>query len=179
MFEPSAFVLEHLLPHLELTPIDETVMLHITCSSRRMGLGDKMLAVARACAREVIIPEHIQCCGFAGDKGLMTPELNAAALASLPVQVPRDCRQGFSNSRTCEWGLASMLAFPITASPIWWIRRRDRKTTTAGQKNPAVVGDVKRLGRYSKELLRVIVRTCIEKADYPIPAELCASSPCR
>jgi hypothetical protein len=51
VFEPSAFVLEHLLPHLELTPIDETVMLHITCSSRRMGL--------------------------------MTPELNAAALASL------------------------------------------------------------------------------------------------
>ncbi|MFQ2667013.1 FAD-binding and (Fe-S)-binding domain-containing protein [Aeromonas caviae] len=112
VFEPSAFVLEHLLPYLELTPLDETVMLHITCSSRRMGLGEKMLALARACAREVIIPEHIQCCGFAGDKGLMTPELNAAALASLPAQVPRDCRQGFSNSRTCEMGLSQHAGIP-------------------------------------------------------------------
>jgi D-lactate dehydrogenase len=112
VFEPSAFVLEHLLPHLDLAPIDETVMLHITCSSRRMGLGEKMLAVARACAREVIVPEHIQCCGFAGDKGLMTPELNAAALASLPAQVPTDCRQGFSNSRTCEMGLSQHAGIP-------------------------------------------------------------------
>lgn len=112
VFEPATFVLEHLLPHLELTPIDETVMLHITCSSRRMGLGEKMLALARACAREVIVPEHIQCCGFAGDKGLMTPELNAAALASLPAQVPNDCRQGFSNSRTCEMGLSQHAGIP-------------------------------------------------------------------
>ncbi|MER0432630.1 (Fe-S)-binding protein, partial [Aeromonas caviae] len=112
VFEPSVFVLEHLLPHLELTPLDETVMLHITCSSRRMGLGETMLALARACAREVIVPEHIQCCGFAGDKGLMTPELNAAALASLPAQVPNDCRQGFSNSRTCEMGLSQYAGIP-------------------------------------------------------------------
>lgn len=36
-----------------------------------------------------------------------------------------------------------------------------------------------RLGRCPQEWLRAIVRACIEKTDYPIPAELCASSPCR
>ena len=76
------------------------------------ALSREMLAVARACAREVIVPEHIQCCGFAGDKGLMTPELNAAALASLPAQVPANCRQGFSNSRTCEMGLSQHAGIP-------------------------------------------------------------------
>jgi len=30
-----------------------------------------------------------------------------------------------------------------------------------------------------QEWLRAVVRACIEKTDYPIPAELCASSPCR
>jgi D-lactate dehydrogenase len=42
----------------------------------------------------------------------MTPELNAAALASLPAQVPTDCRQGFSNSRTCEMGLSQHAGIP-------------------------------------------------------------------
>lgn len=112
VFEPATFVLEHLMPYLTLTPIDETVMLHVTCSSRRMGLESTLLAVAKACAREVIVPEFIQCCGFAGDKGLMTPELNTSALSSLRQQVPTDCRQGFSNSRTCEMGLSQHAGIP-------------------------------------------------------------------
>ena len=54
----------------------------------------------------MIIPEHIQCCGFAGDKGFTTPELNENALAPLKEQVPKGCVTGYSNSRTCEIGLS-------------------------------------------------------------------------
>ncbi|MCC4264499.1 FAD-binding oxidoreductase [Oceanimonas baumannii] len=106
VFEPVQFVLEHALERLTMTPVEETVMLHITCSSRRMGLADAMLTLARRCAKEVVVPEHIECCGFAGDKGFTTPELNAAALKPLREQVPAGCTRGVSNSRTCELGLS-------------------------------------------------------------------------
>lgn len=106
ILEATGFVLKYLLEHLSLTPIQETVMLHVTCSSRRLGLENSMLELANACVSEVIIPEHIQCCGWAGDKGFTTPELNEAALHSLKLQVPENCKRGFSNSRTCEIGLS-------------------------------------------------------------------------
>lgn len=112
VLEPVGFVSRYLLSHLTLTRVQETVMLHVTCSSRRMGLESDMLSLAQACAKEVILPEHIQCCGWAGDKGFTTPELNQAAVAPLKEQVPANCTRGFSNSRTCEIGLSHHSGIP-------------------------------------------------------------------
>ncbi|MGB2129786.1 MAG: hypothetical protein ACPHXW_00080, partial [Marinobacterium sp.] len=58
-----------------------------------------------ACSSQVVIPDHITCCGFAGDKGFSTPELNASALRSLKNSV-QHCEEGYSTSRTCEIGLS-------------------------------------------------------------------------
>ncbi|WP_234497009.1 FAD-binding and (Fe-S)-binding domain-containing protein [Vibrio maritimus] len=110
--EPVKFVSNYLIDELELTPVEETVMLHVTCSSRRMGLESTMLQLAKACATKVVLPEHIQCCGWAGDKGFTTPELNEAAVAPLKDQVPADCTRGFSNSITCEIGLSHHSGVP-------------------------------------------------------------------
>ena len=109
--EPVAFAHDHLLPRLELSPVDESVAVHVTCSSTRMGLADKFVALAKACAREVVVPAEITCCGFAGDKGFTTPELNASALGGLAEQVA-GCRVGYSNSRTCEIGLSQHGGIP-------------------------------------------------------------------
>lgn len=106
IYEPFQFVAEFVMPRLSITPQEEPVMLHITCTSRRKGLADVMKRVTEACAKQVIIPEDIQCCGFAGDKGFTTPELNASALAPLKAQVPENCKEGYSNSKTCEIGLS-------------------------------------------------------------------------
>ncbi len=110
--EPTGLVLKHLLPFLSLTPIQETVMLHVTCSSRRMGLENDMLSLAQQCVSHVVVPEHISCCGWAGDKGFTTPELNEAAVHPLKTQVPSNCVRGFSNSRTCEIGLSHHSGIP-------------------------------------------------------------------
>ncbi|MGJ8581143.1 MAG: FAD-binding and (Fe-S)-binding domain-containing protein [Psychromonas sp.] len=104
--EPSLFVLDYLVEHLNITPLQESVMLHITCSTRKMALDKQMLALAQRCAKEVIVPEHIECCGWAGDKGFTTPELNRSALMPLKAQIPKGCTRGYSNSRTCEIGLS-------------------------------------------------------------------------
>ncbi|WP_413698984.1 (Fe-S)-binding protein [Psychromonas sp. KJ10-10] len=112
ILEPTGFVEKYLMGHLAISPIDETVMLHVTCSSRLLGLENSMLQLAKACATEVIIPEHIQCRGWAGDKGFTTPELNKEALKTLKEQVPEKCSRGFSNSRTCEIGLSHHSGIP-------------------------------------------------------------------
>jgi D-lactate dehydrogenase len=103
--DPSVFVLEHLQDKLRFTRKDKTVALHVTCTARKMGLEGKLLELAGKCAAKVVVPEDIFCCGFAGDKGFSTPELNASALKSLADKV-RDCSEGYSTSRTCEVGLA-------------------------------------------------------------------------
>lgn len=106
IYEPVGFIEDVLAKHLTFNATDESIMLHVTCTSRKMGLTDKMISLANRCSIQVNIPEHIYCCGFAGDKGFTVPELNANALASLKEQVPSCCSQGYSNSRTCEIGLS-------------------------------------------------------------------------
>jgi len=105
LFEPVEFAVRFLADRLEFTPVNRRVALHITCSSRKMGLADQMADLARKCAREVVVPEDIFCCGFAGDRGFNYPELNESALKRLHGQL-EGCTHGYSTSRTCEVGLS-------------------------------------------------------------------------
>lgn len=106
LYEPIEFVHDFLLPELTLNQLPETIAIHTTCSSQKMNLEAKFLAVAQACAEQVIVPERVGCCGFAGDRGFTFPELNAVALADLKPAVARKCTAGYSNSRTCDIGLS-------------------------------------------------------------------------
>ncbi len=107
LYEPVEFVHDFLLTRLKIRKVDETVTIHTTCSSEKLGLSGKFLAVAEACASRVVVPEKVGCCGFAGDRGFTFPELNAAALADLrPAVEECGCTSGYSNSRTCEIGLS-------------------------------------------------------------------------
>ncbi|HEY5729995.1 MAG TPA: FAD-binding and (Fe-S)-binding domain-containing protein, partial [Anaerolineales bacterium] len=45
------FLHDHVIPKLELHPVDEDVVLHPNCSLRRLGLDGKMLSIAKQCAR--------------------------------------------------------------------------------------------------------------------------------
>ena len=60
----------------------------------------------RACAETAVLPDEVGCCGWAGDKGFTTPELNEHALRGLKNALPDGCTSGYSHSRTCEIGLS-------------------------------------------------------------------------
>jgi D-lactate dehydrogenase len=106
LFEPAAFIYDFLMERLKFEPLDTPVALHHTCSNMKMALEHKLLAVAQACARNVIVPERVGCCGFAGDRGFTHPELNQSALKELKPAVKDQCSAGYSTSRTCEIGLS-------------------------------------------------------------------------
>jgi D-lactate dehydrogenase len=100
------------MDRLDFRRIPETVAVHVTCSSAKMGLAEKFRTVARACVEKVVMPPKVGCCGFAGDRGFTHPELNASALADLKQSLPADCKSGYSNSRTCEIGLSHNAGIP-------------------------------------------------------------------
>ncbi len=104
LYEPIEFAQTHLVGKLNFSQLSKTVAVHPTCSTRSMGLANTLVEVASMCAEKVVLPEGINCCGFAGDKGFTHPEVNASALETLPGQVTY-CSEGYSTSRTCESGL--------------------------------------------------------------------------
>ncbi len=102
----AEFIHDHLLNRLTFHRRAETVALHSTCSTRKMGLQDKLEHITALCAENVVVPPNVSCCGWAGDKGFTTPELSASALRTLRDSLPQDCTEGYSTSRTCEIGLS-------------------------------------------------------------------------
>ena len=106
------FAHDVLLDRLTFTRQPRSIAVHPVCSLRKMGLESKLEAVARACAETVTVPDAVLCCGWAGDKGFTTPELNAHALRFLQDGLPAGCADGFSSSRTCEIGLTDHSGIP-------------------------------------------------------------------
>lgn len=105
LYEPIEFVLLYLMDKLHFNQQDVKIAVHPTCSTKKMGLDKKLEELARKCAKEVIVPLNINCCGFAGDRGFNFPELNKSALDGLKEQVS-ECEAGYSTSKTCEVGLS-------------------------------------------------------------------------
>jgi len=106
------FVHDTLLPRLTLTPERGPVAVHPVCSVRKMGSLDKLVAIAGRCCDAVVTIDAVQCCGFAGDRGFVRPELNEHALRDLKAEIPAGCTGGVSSSRTCEIGLSEAAGVP-------------------------------------------------------------------
>ena len=117
LYEPVEFIYTFLRPHLTFKPTDRPVAVHITCSTREMGLADTLVKLAKLCTTgQVLVPEEIGCCAFAGDRGFTHPELNAYALRKLRPQIEAAHIQiGYSNSRTCEIGLTTNSGIPYVS----------------------------------------------------------------
>jgi D-lactate dehydrogenase len=115
LYEPAEFILTFLRDRLEFHRSDIPVAVHLTCSMRLMKLDRAMLELAGLCSSDVLVPEGVGCCGFAGDKGMTTPELNAYALRNLRGQVRGRVPVGYSNSRTCEIGLSAASGVPYVS----------------------------------------------------------------
>ncbi|SFX55627.1 D-lactate dehydrogenase [Pseudomonas sp. NFACC49-2] len=104
LYDPVRFIRTHLMDRLEFTPQEAPIAVHVTCSTQHLGESQALIELARRCSKNVVIPEGIHCCGFAGDKGFTNPELNAHSLRTLKDAV-QHCSEGISTSRTCEIGL--------------------------------------------------------------------------
>ena len=81
------FAARHVLPQLPHHQKIESLALHPTCSSTRLGLGETLEAVARRVAERVEVPENWGCCAFAGDRGMLHPKLTESATRAQAADV--------------------------------------------------------------------------------------------
>ncbi|GGF46510.1 oxidoreductase [Microbacterium sorbitolivorans] len=106
VIDAVAFVDERILPHLPAGQKVASVTVHPTCSSVHLGIVDALTRVAGAAADEVVVPDDWGCCGFAGDRGMLHPELTASATAAEAADVAAaGSAVHASLNRTCELGM--------------------------------------------------------------------------
>lgn len=101
------FAREKLLPRLRVTRRVASVAVHPTCSVVEMGIESDLIDLATACSEHVVVPRNAGCCGFAGDRGFLFPELTAAATRAQAGDL-RDlhCEDYVSSNLTCEIGMS-------------------------------------------------------------------------
>ena len=114
-----AFWASEVLPRLEGTRRRPgRAVLHPTCTLVKSGGLPDLLAVARAHAEEVVVPAGAECCGFAGDRGFVVPELTRSATAREAAEVCALDGNGlglYSTCRTCEIGMSRAVGRPYAS----------------------------------------------------------------
>ena len=119
MLDFTSFWAREVLPGLDGTPKRAgTAILHPTCTLLKTGGLADLLAVAGAHAEAVVVPRFAECCGFAGDRGFLVPELTESATAVEAAEIRRllveDPAAGlYSTCRTCEIGMARAVGRPF------------------------------------------------------------------
>ncbi|WP_040168166.1 FAD-binding and (Fe-S)-binding domain-containing protein [Microbacterium gorillae] len=111
--DATTFIAREALPRLSVRERIDSLTLHPTCSSVQLGIDADVQAIAAAVAETVNVPVSWNCCGFAGDRGMLHPELTASATAAEAAEVRAlDATEHASCNRTCELGLARATGKP-------------------------------------------------------------------
>lgn len=113
ILDAVTFVRRRVLPVLEVDEAAKvaSLVVHPTCSTEHLGIEDDLVAVAQAAARDVVVPASWGCCGFAGDRGMLHPELTAGATEAEAAEIAELEAAGApfaayaSCNRTCELGM--------------------------------------------------------------------------
>lgn len=116
------FSARYLVPRLDLKPVYDHVYAYPVCSVQKMGLTQDFMQVVKQCAQQVSQPLTSTCCGTAGDRGLMYPDLTEMALQDVSRQlqetpVDKLC----ATSRSCEMGMGLHLdSEPVSLAHLLW-----------------------------------------------------------
>ena len=125
VLDSAQFLASHVLPRLTITQKLPVIAVHHNCSAQRLAEQPLTEAIAGACADRVAVLSSVTCCGYAGDKGLFTPELNAHATRFAKQDIPHGCTLGVSTVSTCASGLSEHAGVPFVAlaSLLEWASR--------------------------------------------------------
>ncbi len=107
VYDSVTYVAHEIVPKLHPQHKLPRIVVHPTCSLIHLGAVDDLVACGKAAADEVHVPFDAGCCAFAGDRGMLHPELTASATALEAAEVeaegPFDAYA--SANRTCEMGM--------------------------------------------------------------------------
>jgi len=85
----------------------QQIVLHPVCSLKKMHIENKLVRIANHFAENVTVPLSAGCCGMAGDRGFLFPELTASATAAEANEVKQKEYDGYySSTKTCEMAMS-------------------------------------------------------------------------
>ena len=116
--DATTYIAREVLPRVTVSAKLDSVAVHPTCSTTALGATGALTEIAAAVASDVFVPDGWGCCAFAGDRGMLHPELTASAteVESAEVRAADADRGGFdafvSANRTCEIGMTRATGQP-------------------------------------------------------------------
>ena len=103
----------NVIPRLKVTKPKKSVLLHPTCASKLTGGNEVMVRIAEKCAGKVTVPNNSFCCGAAGDRGFIFPEVAKAATRDERAEIEGEIYDGcYSLARTCEISMMGTVGRP-------------------------------------------------------------------
>jgi D-lactate dehydrogenase len=85
----------------------QNIVLHPVCSLQKLGSHAKFIRLAEHFAEQVSVPKNAGCCGMAGDRGFLFPELTKSATLPEAGEVRGQQYDGYySSAKTCEMALS-------------------------------------------------------------------------
>ncbi|WP_246161943.1 FAD-binding and (Fe-S)-binding domain-containing protein [Aeromicrobium ginsengisoli] len=107
LVDAVTFARAELLPALQVKQRLSTVVVHPTCSSVHLGNTEDLTAIAHYLSDSVTVPDAWGCCGFAGDRGLLQPELTQSATKAESDEISATHFDAYvSSNLTCEMGMS-------------------------------------------------------------------------
>lgn len=101
------FLNEMVIPLVNVSKKRKNIMLHPVCSLKKMNTEELFMKIAHQFADKVTVPKYLGCCGMAGDRGFLVPELTESATNHEAIEVLQGDFDGYySTTRTCEIALS-------------------------------------------------------------------------
>jgi D-lactate dehydrogenase len=101
------FLYDMVLSRAKPVPLRKRVVLHPVCSLQKMRTEQKFIKIAKHFADTVDVPVNTGCCGMAGDRGFLCPELIVSATADEVSEVQQNNYDGYySTTKTCEMAMS-------------------------------------------------------------------------
>ena len=122
---------EDVIEHLEFTSNLGKIAVHPPCSGAHLGTNDALFSLADACG-DAAIPDGAACCGTAGDRVMLHPELVESATREERAGLEAGNFDCFvSANRTCEMGLEMVAGKPFESIAALLERASRPKVTLA------------------------------------------------
>ena len=101
------FLHDKVMPTAIVKQKKSNIVLHPVCSLEKMKTVNKFIRLAKHFADDVTVPKYAGCCGMAGDRGFLFPELTASA-TFLEAQEVKAAAYGsyYSSTKTCEMAMS-------------------------------------------------------------------------
>ncbi|WP_100612091.1 FAD-binding and (Fe-S)-binding domain-containing protein [Confluentibacter lentus] len=110
ILDTVAFLHDMVLPKSQVKRNKNSIVLHSVCTLEKLKIEDAFTSLAKHFAKEVIVPKNNGCCGMAGDRGFLFPELTTSSTNQEAQELKNVVCDGYyASTKTCEMAMSQAI----------------------------------------------------------------------